>query len=353
MILGYGVDLVTHKLAEGLAEMGFEIEVLCCFHDDTYLGYNYAVKAIPVRPAGNPWDYERNAYESAAPRVKDRDVLIIGAFPFFLTGYLSPKPWIAVDFGVVPPNCFSGRRRSAFEYIHLTQYGKYFHKAKMIVCISEFLRSRLPQSLQDRARVIYLGVDHYSAEFLTDIRSLYKLKGTVLLYVGRCRDTAPYKNVDKLVDIYQGIKRDHGDTMLLISAGDCSTEERERLESKGVVVIAGALNPFLPSIYNSGDVFVTATQWEGFNLPLLEASSFRKPVVAYHIGPHPEIVIHGKTGFLARSDGEFTNYLAELIKSPSLRERMGREGEKFARSSFRWEKVVKAYADLIQQCAAK
>ena len=352
MILGYGVDLVTHKLAEGLTETGFDVEVLCCFHDSTYLGYNYAVKAIPARPAGTPWDYEKNTYESVAPMVKDSDVLIIGTFPFFLTGYLSQKPWIAIDFGVVPPNWFSGRRRREFEYIHRSQYGKYFHRAKMIVCISEFLKSRLPQALQDKARVIYLGVDHYPDEFLTDIRSLYKLKGTVLLYVGRCMDTAPYKNVNKLLEVYHAIKGNHTDTTLLISAGDCNVEEIERLESGNAVVIAGALNLFLPSIYNSCDIFVTATQWEGFNLPLLEASYFGKPVVAYDIGPHSEIVVHGKTGFLARSDGDFTDYLTEVIKSPSMRERMGREGEKFAQSRFRWEKVVREYADLIHKCTS-
>jgi len=352
MILGYGVDLVTHKLAEGLAEIGFDVDVLCCFHDNTYLGYKYDIRDLSVRPSRNLRDYERDAYESAAPMLKDRDVLIVGAFPFFLTGYLSNKPWIAVDFGVVPPKWFSGRRRGEFEYIQETQYGKYFQKAEVIVCISEFLRNRLPQSLQDKARVIYLGVDHYFDEFLTDIERLFGLRGNVLLYVGRCMDTAPYKNVNKLLDICHVIKRDCSDTTLLISTGDCSIEERERLESKGAAVIVGALNPFVPSIYRSCDIFVTATQWEGFDLPLLEASYFGKPVVAYNMGPHPEIVIHGETGFLARSDGEFTDYLAQLINSPSLRERMGGEGKRFARSSFQWEKTVREYANLIHKCAS-
>ncbi len=294
-------------------------------------------------------EYEENTYETVKSKLNETDLLIIGAFPFYLTGYLSNKPWIAIDFGVVPYRYFKGERKKEFRKMQLTQYQKHFTRATKIVCISNFLKSRLPPSLKHKAHTIHLGIDHYPDEFLTDIRSLYKLNEIVILYVGRCMDTAPYKNVNNLLDVFDIIKKDYKKISLLISTGDCNFKEKERLENRGATIINGALNQFLPSIYNSCNIFATATEWEGFDLPLLEASYFGKPVVAHNIGAHPEIVIHEKTGFLSNSDKEFSNYIFKLINEPQLRQSIGHEGKIFARNNFKWSNTVNKYSNLINQ----
>ena len=50
----------------------------------------------------------------------------------------------------------------------------------------------------------------------------------------------------------------------------------------------------LPHYYAACDVYVTASLWEGFNLPAAEAQACGKKVVAFDIGSNPEIIKNGK-----------------------------------------------------------
>ena len=46
----------------------------------------------------------------------------------------------------------------------------------------------------------------------------------------------------------------------------------------------------LPYYYAACDVYATASLWEGFDMPLVEAQACGKPVVAFDIGPHKELI---------------------------------------------------------------
>ncbi|WP_269851769.1 glycosyltransferase [Methanosarcina horonobensis] len=46
----------------------------------------------------------------------------------------------------------------------------------------------------------------------------------------------------------------------------------------------------LPFYYAACDVYATCSLLEGFNMPLVEAQACGKPVVAFNIGPHKEVV---------------------------------------------------------------
>lgn len=86
----------------------------------------------------------------------------------------------------------------------------------------------------------------------------------------------------------------------------------------------------LNELYRSADIFVLPTLYEPFGLVLLEAMSFKLPVVASNIYAIPEIVEDGKTGFLIPmgNSEELFNKLCRLTESKALRERMGSEGRK-------------------------
>ena len=49
----------------------------------------------------------------------------------------------------------------------------------------------------------------------------------------------------------------------------------------------------LPYYYAACDIYTTASLWEGFNLPAAEAQACGKPVVAFSICSHPEVVKKG------------------------------------------------------------
>lgn len=69
----------------------------------------------------------------------------------------------------------------------------------------------------------------------------------------------------------------------------------------------------LPYYYAACDVYVTASLWEGFNLPAAEAQACGKKVVAFNLGSHPEIV---KNGILVEKENieEFAKAVIKLLK---------------------------------------
>jgi len=347
MILGYGVDLVTDKLAEGLMEVGHDVAVYCSFHDDTFLGGSYKLKAVPVQASKLAWEYESCAEKAIKPFVEQEDIWIVESFPFFKAASRFEQPWIAVDYGVVPSDPFPTRTRRHFEYVRRIQYGQYFQRSSRIVCISHFLWQNLPSALRQKAVVIHPGIDHYAKNPLVDLRTELGLDGVIIVYQGRSSDTTPYKGVDSLLDMHSKLRRERDDVKLLISTS-CSLEEQARLERAGATVLNGVLMPFVPSVYQCGDIFATATQWEGFDLPLLEASYFELPVVAFAIGAHPEIVQDGRTGFLARDQHEFLDRLKRLVENAELRRQMGKEGAIFA-AEFKWSRAVEAFEQVVRE----
>ncbi|MCX8178142.1 MAG: glycosyltransferase family 4 protein, partial [Candidatus Bathyarchaeota archaeon] len=68
----------------------------------------------------------------------------------------------------------------------------------------------------------------------------------------------------------------------------------------------------LPLYYAACDVYVTCSRLEGFNLPLAEAQACGKPVVAFDIGPHREIV---KKGYVIKpfDTVQFKEKVVELL----------------------------------------
>lgn len=66
------------------------------------------------------------------------------------------------------------------------------------------------------------------------------------------------------------------------------------------------------------------------SLKALEYGALSIPVVASAVGPYPEYVRHGETGFLVRNDDEWGDYLRLLVNDADLRAEMGRNGREQA-----------------------
>jgi glycosyltransferase involved in cell wall biosynthesis len=102
------------------------------------------------------------------------------------------------------------------------------------------------------------------------------------------------------------------------------------------------------------DVFVNASTPEPFGLVLAEAMAAGVPVVAVNEGGPREIVRAGETGVLTPTGApaDIAAALAELLRDPDLRRRLGEAGERRYEEEFTEERMGAEMTDRLLELAA-
>jgi glycosyltransferase involved in cell wall biosynthesis len=93
----------------------------------------------------------------------------------------------------------------------------------------------------------------------------------------------------------------------------------------------------LPAVYDKkGDT-------EGLGVVLLEAMSYRKPVVASNVGGITDIVVEGKNGLLVPPADvvALAQAIEKMAKSRRLRVTLGRAARKTVDEKFNWDRIVR------------
>lgn len=107
-------------------------------------------------------------------------------------------------------------------------------------------------------------------------------------------------------------------------------------------------------LMNAADAHVMSSAWEGMPISLLEAASSGLPIVSTDVGGIKEIVIPGKTGFLAPAGDSIAlaSSMLSLMELPeSERLEIGKAGRTFVISNFSSERITtlweKTYHELL------
>jgi len=103
------------------------------------------------------------------------------------------------------------------------------------------------------------------------------------------------------------------------------------------------------SIY---DILVLPSLNEGMGRALVEAMALGKPIVASDIGGVPDLITHGKNGFLVppKNPGLLAKYMQILIEKKERRESMGQSGKEIAfnfSKEIMIEKITALYEELL------
>lgn len=92
---------------------------------------------------------------------------------------------------------------------------------------------------------------------------------------------------------------------------------------------------------SNASVFLYISEMEGLGSAAIAAMAFGVPVVASGVGGLPEVVDHGRTGFIVR-DGDYATPVRRLLDNPQLAAEMGAAGREKAIREFSVEKMVEA-----------
>jgi glycosyltransferase involved in cell wall biosynthesis len=178
-----------------------------------------------------------------------------------------------------------------------------------------------------RVTVIYNAVDLniLDSNAIPEISTSHD--GYLIASVGRLH---PQKGYETLLKSIPHVIREFSSVKLIIIGDGIQRKYLERLcFDLGIseqVTFLGRKTPaevlgFLKNI----DLFVLASNWEGFGLALIEAMALRKPVVATKVEGICEIVEDGQTGFLVppAQPQTLSCRIIQLLRDEPLAKRMG------------------------------
>jgi len=224
--------------------------------------------------------------------------------------------------------------------------------SKLIITVSEYdyrLASSHNISPKTRLLTIHNGMPEISSEYNTN--QLTQPPKIVML----ARFDNP-KDHTMLVNTLALIKNEEW-TLDFIGDGSKRAQVKKIVIQKGLsakISFLGTRNN-IPLELSTAQIFVLLSHWEGFPRSILEAMRAGLPVVASDVGGIKESVVDGSTGFLIpRGDVSILkDRLLKLIKNPTLRQKMGREGRKRFEENFTFahmlEKHLKVYDAILNK----
>ncbi len=165
--------------------------------------------------------------------------------------------------------------------------------------------------------------------------------------VGKIARLFKLKGHDDLIAAAPEVLKRHPPTkFLLVGDGALRQKLESRVREKRLeqnFIFAGLVPPAdIPRFMGVMDVVVHLSRREGLARALPQAMAARRPVVAFDCDGAAEVCVSDETGFLIRlGDVEsLAARLAQLAQSQGLRERLGGNGQEFARRHFAVETMV-------------
>jgi len=276
--------------------------------------------------------------------LREFDVIYTGPYPASWLGYVAKKwygeTYVYYFFHFNLPGFIPGLLARVYSRIHIFLEKWTLRRANKVITISHFSKDSLANLFDKDIEVIYCSVDcdrFKPGLDRTRIRSKYRITDQrVILCVGQL---IPSKGMHLLIEAFHSIKDKIPDARLIIVGKAVFPGYLKKLRDMAgdsVIFVEDASDDDMPDYYAACDVYATATLWEGFNIPLIEAQACGKPVVAFKTGPHPEVVDDGITGMLIPPANipAFSSAITKLLQDQELKDRLGNQGVNMVRKRF-------------------
>ncbi len=209
---------------------------------------------------------------------------------------------------------------------------------------------------EERVRVVHAAADpHFRPARRQEVIATLGLSPPYLLYVGGLANTDPRKNVDALIDAFASWsrERERPETLVLcgrLGVGGRPLVDRARRSGARIVFTDFVHDSDLPGLYSGAECLVTASLYEGFGLPALEAISCGTPVVAYDIGGVPEVAGPGAATVPVGDAAALMGAVEAICDRPEHRAQLARAGREHARR-FSWRRAAEATWDVYEEAA--
>ncbi len=320
-----GIDRVVQLQAEDYVKKGDKVTVIAL--ESSIKPRNYKIETLGM-PKNLLWqriyrlffflDFKKLSYYK---KLKDYDIVISHFYPMNWIAYLAKKHYkvryIYHNHGINTTGLINNVFQKFYMKLFLFFNNITLKNVDEAYSVSNYLRKELKEESNLNSKVIYNKIDN--KRFNKNVKGSkiikkYNLKNKkVLLYVGRI---APHKGIHLLMEAFNTVKKEIPNLKLLIVGKPTFNSyfrKLKRMADKNVVFTGFVEDKELPYYYAACNLYVTASSWEGYNLPAAEAQACGKKVVAFNIGSHPEVV---KNGILVEKGNlnKFSDAILKLLR---------------------------------------
>jgi glycosyltransferase involved in cell wall biosynthesis len=224
------------------------------------------------------------------------------------------------------------------------------HRSHRILTVSEASKRDILRFFPvppEKVVVVHNAIDERFSreprpEDVERVRERFQLQRRFVLYVGNIK---PHKNLERLIEAFHGLRRDHDDLTLLIIGDQISKYPALRRAvhqhklHKHVRFLGYLPDDTLAILYRLTSVFVFPSLYEGFGLPPLEAMASGAPVVTSNVSSLPEVTGDAAVLVDPYDVGAIESGMRRVLTDPALAAEMRRKGLLRARE-FSWERSV-------------
>jgi len=233
-------------------------------------------------------------------------------------------------------------------YLPVTRYS--IEQSDGVTAISQYLKQRTVQEFDIRnpIEVIYnfVNCDVYQRDpKAAENRAEYADKDQrILAHVSNFR---PVKRLCDVIEIFDRVQRKIPSRLLLMGDGPERSRAEWLVNQKGLrkhVEFLGKVDRVYEKL-SIADLLLVPSEMESFGLAALEAMACEVPAISTAVGGVPEVIEHGRSGFLAQvGDVETMARSAIDILSDETRLReMGKAARWEAQSRFCASKIIPEY----------
>lgn len=230
---------------------------------------------------------------------------------------------------ITPAHFFSNAILQTYSLLGRIQLREYLRHIEFAVADSEYNLAELLRVGYKYTAVLPIFFNRHRLLRQEPDSSVYRnFRQTFnLLFVGRI---SPNKKQDDLIRIFERYYRVHNKASRLILVGSWDGNEeyaqdiRSEIKARGldqVIVLTGAINlSQLVAYYRSSHIFLSASEHDGFGVPLLEAMTFELPVVAFRAAAVPDTLGHAGVLVEEKDPDLWGEIIEELRRNTAFRQ---------------------------------
>lgn len=230
--------------------------------------------------------------------------------------------------------------------------------ATHVLTVSEFTRARIHERLGvplDHITAIPLAPGIRGRGSDSDDRQAARIDRPMReRYVLALGSMDPRKRLEDLVDAWRLVAPRFRETRLKVVGGAGAARVFGNRAGKGkrgerIDYLGYLSDEELPDLYANASAFVTASMYEGFGLPALEALANGAPVIASDIDAHREVLGDAALYCEKRDPKSLAEHLAALLDDASLQENLRTRGLRRAQR-YSWDKTARQTLAVLRSC---